>query len=304
MNSNKQKYIELCKTKDIPLFSQYFWMDAVCGEDNWDVIIIQEKDNILGTLVYYLNNNNGEYEIRKAPLTQNNGIIYFYPEGLKYDRILAFENKVADAIINQLEKLDIKRYRQYYHYKFTNWLPFYWRDYKQTTRYTYVISDTSSLDDIYNGFNGNIRKNLRKSQKLVQVKSGMSAKDFYDINVKTYSRQKLEIPYTFDLFNSLYSNLKENNCLEIYYTVDKYNNIHSAALFAYDSDSVYYLMSGSIEEFRNSQSLTLLIYEGIKLAHRLGKKFDFEGSMKKNIEAYFRQFGAIQKQYYDISKEF
>lgn len=304
MISSKEKYIELCGKINIPLFSQYFWMDAVCGEENWDVILVEENDNILGVLVYFLNISDGEYEIRKAPLTQNNGIFYLYPENIKYDRALAFEYKVANEIIDKLETLNIKRYRQYYHYTFTNWLPFYWRGYSQTTRYTYVIGDTSNLDEVYKKFNGNVRNYIRKSQNIVSVKKGMSPGEFYELNKKTYDRQGIDIPYSFELFNKLYNNLVDNNCIEIFYAEDKNSNIHSAALFAYDANSVYYLMSGDDDRFRDSQSLTLLIYEGIKLASHLKKSFDFEGSMKKNIERFFRQFGAEQKQYFDISKLF
>lgn len=304
MKSNKEKYKELCISKDIPLFSQYYWMDAICGTDNWDVIIVEENNKILGTLVYYLNSINGDYEIRKAPLTQNNGIIYYYPEGIKYDRKLSFEYKVADVVIDKLEELNIKGFRQYFHRSFTNWLPFYWRGYSQSTRYTYVIEDTSNLDNVYVKLNGKIRTNIRKAEKMVSIQNGMSSRDFYDLNEMTYVRQGIDIPYSFELFNKLYECLNENNCIEIFYAIDESNNIHSAALFAYDSTSVYYLMSGSDEDFRESQSLTLLIYEGIKLANRLGKGFDFEGSMKIDIERFFRQFGAEQKQYFDIQKEY
>ena len=304
MISKKLKYAELCTKKEIPLFSQYHWMNAVCGENNWDVIIIEENGNTLGTLVYFLCEISDGYEIKKAPLTQNNGIIYFYPKGLKYDRMLAFEYKVADKIIDELEKLGIKKYRQYYHRSFTNWLPFYWRGYSQSTRYTYLIEDTSNLDEVYKNFNSSLRNDLRKAQGIVKIKKGMDCKDFYELNEKTYSRQGIDIPYNFELFNRVHSNLVENKCVEIYYAVDECDNIHSAALFAYDSDSVYYLMSGSLDEFRYSQSLSLLIYEGINLANRLRKSFDFEGSMKKNIEPLFRKFGAKQMQYFDISKEF
>lgn len=304
MISNKEKYKELCKTKDIPLFSQYYWMDAVCGPNNWDVIVVEENNNIVGTLAYYLNNIEDEVEIRKAPLTQNNGIIYYYPKGLKYDRMLSFEYKVADAVIDELEKLNIKRFRQYFHHSFSNWLPFYWRGYSQSTRYTYIIEDTSNLEQLYNSFNGNVRKHLKKAKEIVTVNRGMGSKAFYELNEKTYIRQGVDIPYSFELFNKLYENLARNEALEVFYAVDQGENIHSAALFAWDSKSVYYLMSGSVEELRDSQSLTLLIYEGIKLANRLGKSFDFEGSMKKNIERFFRQFGAEQKQYFDIQKAF
>ncbi len=304
MLSNKEQYKVLCETENIPLFSQHYWMDAVCGPCNWDVILVKENNKVAGSLVYYLNAIDNDFEIRKAPLTQNNGIIYYYPQGLKYYKKLSFECRVADAIIDQLENLKIKRYRQYFHYNFTNWLPFYWRGYSQSTRYTYVIRDTGDLTELYTRFNGTVRNYIRKAEKLVTVKSGMSASDFYELNKQTYSRQGVDIPYSFELFNNLYNNLIINDCVEIYYAIDCDDNIHSAALFAYDRKSVYYLMSGSIEKFRNSQSLTLLVYQGIKLANKMGLSFDFEGSMKKPIEKFFRQFGAEQIQYFDIKKEY
>lgn len=304
MNDNKQKYIQLCHDNDIPLFSQYFWLDAVCGHENWDVILIEQNGNVLASLPYYFISNNGVYEIRKAPLTQNNGVYFYYPSGMKYDRKIAFEHRVLNRIIDELERMEIARYRQYFHFSFTNWLPFYWRGYSQSTRYTYVIEDTSDLDVVVSNFNGNIRKHIKKAKEIVTVSDNLSNQNFYDLNVKTFARQGVEIPYTFEMFEHLYQNLSENQCVKIFSAVDQNREIHSAALYAYDHTSVYYLMSGSNEEYRTSQSLTLLIYEGIKLANQLGKRFDFEGSMKKNIEKYFRQFGAQQKPYFDISKDF
>lgn len=304
MQSNKECYIDICKNSNIPLFSQHFWMDSVCGGENWDVIIIKEKNNILGTLVYFLNKLDNGFEIRKAMLTQNNGIIFNYPKNMKYNKKISFENKVINLVIDEIEKLDIVSYRQYYHYSFDNWLPFYWRGYSQSTRYTYVIDDTSNMENVIKKYDGNIRNYLKKAKQKVQVFSDMSANDFYEFNKKTYDRQNLNIPYDFKVFNDLYENLKERNSLKILYAIDNEKNIHSAALFAMDNDSVYYLMSGSDANFRSSQALTLLIHSGIEFASENNKKFDFEGSMKQNIEKFFRQFGARQKQYFDIQKKF
>ena len=36
--------------------------------------------------------------------------------------------------------------------EFTNWLPLYWANFNQTTRYTYVIEDLSDLDIIWKTF--------------------------------------------------------------------------------------------------------------------------------------------------------
>ncbi|WP_053360964.1 GNAT family N-acetyltransferase [Bacillus sp. FJAT-27251] len=304
MSERKKKYIQLCQENDIPIFSQYFWLDAVCGEENWDVILIEEQGNILASLPYYLNYIEGGFEIRKAPLTQNNGVFFYYPSKIKYESKISFEHKVLDKVIDEIEKLNISNFRQYFHYSFENWLPFYWRGYTQSTRYTYIIEDTSNIEAIYKKFNGNIRTNIKKADSIVRVYDDLSYEDFYNLNRKTYGRQGLDIPYSFELFERLYQNLDKNGLVKILTAKDEKENIHSAALFAQDSDSVYYLMSGSDQEYRSSQSLTLLIYEGIKLASQHGKKFDFEGSMKKNIEKFFRQFGAVQVPYFDISKVF
>jgi len=48
----------------------------------------------------------------------------------------------------------------------------------------------------------------------------------------------------------------------------------------------------------------LCIFEGIKLANQLGKKFDFEGSMLPNIEKNFRKYGGVQKPYFRIWKDY
>lgn len=304
MSFNKQRYKKLCETYDIPLFSQYFWLDGVSYAGEWDVIIIEENENVLATLPYYIKDNGKEKEIRKAPLTQNNGVFFFYPQGLKYERMLAFEHKVLDKIIDEIEKLNILSYRQYFHHTFNNWLPFYWRGYSQTTRYTYIIKNTVDIEEIYRNFSGNIRNNIKKANRLVDIIEDINYKEFYDLNVKTFERQGIPIPYSFDLFEKLYKNLEKQKCVKIYSAIDNEGNTHSAALFVYDSNSVYYLLSGSEEKFRSSQSLTLLIFEGIKLAKKLGLSFDFEGSMKKNIEKLFREFGAEQVPYFDISKNF
>ncbi|EHI79567.1 hypothetical protein HMPREF9093_00161 [Fusobacterium sp. oral taxon 370 str. F0437] len=304
--NKKEKYKLLCKENPIPLFSQWYWLDSVCGKDDWDVIILENGNEILATIPYSISIDEfGNKVIQKIPLTQNNGAFIFYRKDIeKYETRLSFEMKVINLVIDEIEKLPIKKYRQYYHYNFTNWLPFYWRGYKQTTRYTYVIDKNKTIDEIYKGFDGQIRKALKKAEKSLEVKENLDSKIFYSLVEKTYSRQNIKIPFGYDTLKNIYKNLEENNSLKIFYAVDKEKNIHSAVLMGIDQESVYYLISGTDEKFRNSQALTLLIYQGILLAIKENKKFDFEGSMKKNIEIFFRKFGAEQKQYFDISKEY
>ncbi|KZZ15518.1 hypothetical protein A3751_17170 [Oleiphilus sp. HI0080] len=43
------------------------------------------------------------------------------------------------------------------------------------------------------------------------------------------------------------------------------------------------------------------MWEAIKFASTVTKRFDFEGSMIEPIERFFRGFGAMQKPYFQIS---
>jgi hypothetical protein len=304
-NYNKERYIDLCKSeKSIPIFSQNWWMDAVCGRENWDVAIVEENGKVIGSHPFYLKASESGLTIQKAPLTQNNGIWIYYPEDIKYEKRLSYEKKIMNNIIDQIENLELESYRQYFYYSVENWLPYHWRGYNQTTRYTYVIEDTSDLEMVENSFNSNIRNYIRKAGREVDVLDDMSIEDFFNLNKMTFLRQGMDIPYSLDTLKKIDGECRDRNLRKILYAVDKYNNIHSAAYFAWDNNAVYYLMSGSDPNFRSSQSLTLLIYEGIKLASLLNRKFDFEGSMKENIENFFRQFGATQKPYHNISKTF
>ena len=76
MKTNKELYADWCETTYVPIFSKPWWMDAVCGEDNWDVWLCDDDGDICAAMPYFTEKR-GEYKyITKAPLTQNNGIIF------------------------------------------------------------------------------------------------------------------------------------------------------------------------------------------------------------------------------------
>ncbi len=37
MMTNKEKYQAFCEHTYVPIYSKPWWMDAVCGPENWDV---------------------------------------------------------------------------------------------------------------------------------------------------------------------------------------------------------------------------------------------------------------------------
>lgn len=299
--NNIDKYREFCKTeKDIPIFSKDWWLDSVCGYDNWDVVLIERDKEILASFPYYKIKKSIFNIIVMPTQTQTMGIYIKYPENQKYEKKLSFEKVIMNELIEKLPYVD--KFLQNFHYDITNWLPFYWKGYKQTTKYTYIIEDLTDLDDVFTSFNHSKRKNIKKSEKFLEIKFDLSVEDFYENHKLTLGKQNSTIAYSFQVFKNMYENGYKNNSARSIYAVDENNNIHGALFIVWDKNSAYNLISTIDPDYRNSGSASLLVKEAIKFASTKTNKFDFEGSMDENIEQSFRQFGAIQKPYFNISK--
>ncbi len=301
----KDKYRQFSKSEmSIPIFSKDWWMDAVCGENNWDVLIVESGDKIVASMPIYIKQKYGLKYITQPKLTQTNGIYIKYPNNQKYEKRLSYEKDIVYKIINQLEKLNIVFYQQNFHYSVTNWLPFYWKGYEQTTRYTYLIDDISDLETVFNNFSHAKRKNIKNINSDIKVKFDLSSKEFYENHKMTLKKQGCVIDYSYDVFKRIYDSSYENKAGKTIYAVDKVGNLHSAIFFIWDENSAYDLISTIDPDFKNSGSASLLVFEAIKYVSNLTQKFDFEGSMIEGVENSFRQFGAVQKPYFTISKAF
>lgn len=227
-----------------------------------------------------------------------------YPKNQRYCAKLSFEKENINLIIDEFEKLNVEYYSQNFHYKFTNWLPFYWRGYRQTTRYTYIIENINDMDKVFSEFDSKLRNQVRKAQKIVNVQEDLSIEDFYEINKMTYDRQNMNIPYSFERIKKIDDACSKHNCRKIFGAVDENNNLHAAIYVIWDSNSAYYLMGGVNPKFKYSEATSYLIYEAIKYTSRYVDKFDLEGSMVEGIEKFFRAFGAKQTPYFNISNFF
>lgn len=298
----KDKYVIFCECeKEIPVFSQSWWLDAVCGKENWDVILIEKGEEIIASFPYSIERRfYGLKYIGMPILTQKLGPFIKYPLGQKFASRLSYEKEVMQEIINKLPPYDF--FSVNFDYRYTNWLPFYWKGFHQTTRYTYVIDDISDTEIVFNNFEHSKRKNIKKANKGVQVLYDLSADDFYNNHKMTLQKQGEVIAYSYDIFKKLYDGAYKNNQGRVIYCKDVDGNIHAALFVVWDDYSAYDLISTIDPTYRNSGAATLLVFEVIKYLVEKVKIFDFEGSMIEGVEESFRKFGTVQKSYSCIYK--
>lgn len=281
-----------------PIFSNPWWLDAV-APGSWAEAVIEKGGKMHARLPYVIKQRRGLTMLTMPPLTQTLGP-WLRPYPGKYSNRLSEEKQLLTELIEQLPRFDL--FQQNFEYSMTNWLPFYWKGFQQTTRCTYVIEDLTDLDAVFEEFAQSKRKNIRKASELITVKYDLPAKDFYDNHLLTLSKQNERISYSLELFERLYCSAYERQAGKTFYCVDDNNNLHSAIFVVWNEYSAYYLISTIDPDFRNSGSATLLIWEAIRFLADKTQRFDFEGSMIEGVENSFRSFGAKQIPYHQVSK--
>lgn len=298
--NTRDAYRALCETeKSIPLFSQAWWLDAAAGEGNWDVALVERENRIVAAMPYVVETRYGFKLLTQPPLTQALG------PWLKHD---AAANPVAPGevddsmlgLIDQLPRFD--HFTQNWHYSNSNGLPFQWRGFQQSTRYTYIIADTSNHEQVMANLEHSKLKNIKKAREIVSVEFDLPAEEFYENHKMTLAKQGKEIAYSKSTFTSLYNAAYRRESGRTIAAFDQHRNLHCALFVVWDHTSAYDLISTIDPEFRIFGAASLLVVEAIKFTSKHTSKFDFEGSMIEGVERSFRQFGAIQTPYASLSK--
>ena len=280
------------------LFEQPWWLDAV-APGAWGAVEVSRDGNVVARLPYVTEKRLGLRGLNMPPLTQTLGPWLAPSEG-KQTGQLARQKELMTELIAGLPPHDY--FHQRFHYSISNWLPFYWSGFEQATRYTYVIEHLDDLDLVWAEFRSNARREIRKAQKRVAVRTDLSVERFLDINTLSFKRQGLELPYSRELVWRLDVACAERQARRMFFAEDGQGRLHAALYIVWNEDSAYYLMSGIDPDLRNSGAMSLLVWEALQFAATVTKKFDFEGSVVEPVERFFRGFGGTLRPYSRITR--
>lgn len=300
--TRKEKYSRFCERYGpVAIFSRDWWLDAVCGGDNWDVALVEKGGSVAAAMPYFFRKAFGLTLLTMPRLTQCLGP-NLRASHAKYARRLSEEKDLMTGMIDKLPPFHY--FSQKFHHGITNWLPFYWRGYSQTTRYTYVLDDLTDLDGIWAGFQENIRREIRKAERRygLEVSTDLDIETFLQINESTFKRQGAKPPYSRELVYRLDAACAGHDAKRIFSARDRQGRVHAAVYTVRDDETSYYLMGGSHPDLRSSGANSLCMWEAIKFASTVTKRFDFEGSMIESVERFFRAFGGRQVPYFQITK--
>ncbi len=287
-------------TPDLPLFMQPWYLDLVCEGGAWDAALVQKDGKTVAVLPYFLKQKLAWKYVTMPQLCKQMG-----PFLLPEYRNLKWEMRLYQALIEQLPA-DLAAFEQNFNYTVSNWLPFYWKGFKQTTLYSYVLPLEDSEELIFNQIEKNYRQKIRAAANKIQLRHDLPLQELHRMLGLSFERQQLGNPIGLGFLQRLYTALEQQGCCKLFFATDlQTGQTHSAALLVWDKTSAYYLMSGDDPALRTSGAAVLLKWKAIQYTkNELGLPlFDFEGSMIPGVEQGRRDFGAQQRPYFRVRRD-
>ncbi len=271
-----------------PLYFRPFWLDIVAGE-NWEVWSPDQRcDNVF---VYVANRN----QVYMPALTQYLGP-NFHSLSDKSSNVLSDIQKWTSDALDLLPPnvhLQVST-------RVTDPLPFLRKGLVVSPRVTYMIPAEKSFENCVQDFRENIRREIRKAEKSLQVQYTQDPDFALAILEKCDLNSTLKNEAHIPILKKL---VKESLTRgQAYFSYIDQQEGYAFLFLPFDHSTMYYISSYTSEGVRSLGAMSLLVSKAIEKSRERNLIFDFEGSMHEGIERFFRSFGAEQKLYFELRK--
>jgi hypothetical protein len=281
-----------------PIFHQPWWLDAV-APGRWDAATVERGGRTVASLPFVVRGPRRLRVLSQPPLTPFLGPWVAQEDGAKYDTALGGQMELQALLERKLPPA--VAFRQNFSASSMNCLPFIWAGYRAEIRYTYQLRDLSSEEALWSGLAGNIRREIRKATRQLEVREVTDVDRFYQVWAKTFERQGAAAPDRRRL-ERIDAACAKRAARTILFACDEADRVHAVAYTVWDRSTAYYLMGGGDPHLRTSGASSLLLWEAIRRAAAVSQVFDFEGSMLRPVERFFRAFGGRQTPYPHVSR--
>jgi hypothetical protein len=181
-------------------------------------------------------------------------------------------------------------------------LPLLWAGYRATVRYTYRLADLRSEQALWDGLSQNIRRNVRKARRAgVVVRDDLGVDRLHEVLTSAFAGRRFR-PIDVETLRRVDDACILRDARTSLFAQDATGRVHAVVYVVWDRHTAYYLFGGSAPEFRDSGAQSLLLWEAICRSRSRSAVFDFEGSMLRPVENYFRLFGGTQTPYLQLTR--
>lgn len=277
------------QTQHPGLYSQPWWLDAVCDQQGWDVVLCHGKNNEpLAALPFCYTKIRGLKAVITPPMTQWVKALRLNRENeIPYNTLLEALPKHAILDLCIKPSIDAVEYHQAFPLRL---------------KYSYILPSTSDLKDVRSGYNEGLRRNLRQAAEIYDVIESEDTSQLLAFCLETFRQRNLKPPPWLEkLIPRAYETLTTHHAGSLMMATWKGKPI-AAVLIAHDAQTSYYLAGGRTGDDAGASAHALLLDRAVGVAASAGRSFDFEGSMHPGIANFFQSFGAAPVAYWHIRR--
>ncbi|MES2568224.1 MAG: hypothetical protein V4565_15225 [Bacteroidota bacterium] len=284
----------------IGVFGSRKWL-SIYGKDLTLVGIYKDEHQLIGGF-YYLNTKKmGCTFLKLPPYTPHCGL-FFTTDGKNNSSINNFSKEVMQEVctyfMNKKSALTILAFPS----AVIDFQPFIWNKFKVIPNYTYRIDLLRTLEDIKSHFDSKNRNAINKAikEEVIVKENVLGKEELFQFFISSLNTTDANI-YEAELKNIFMTFSDDSNSFSV--SAFKNNELLGNVFCVFDKNTCYYLLGG-IEKKSGIQGVNnLLIQASIIKAKELGcNTFDFEGSMLKGVEKFFRSFGPELVPYFTVNK--
>ena len=302
MGSAKETYIRFANAReDLRIYNMPFWLDAVCGPENWDAVVIEENGRIEAALPYHTGRRPGGTACILQPQMTQCFDLWIRPvPDLKTEKELHRQFALIGAVAGKLLAKGADLYDFNLSSSLHNWQPFAWEGFHEETKYSFVIPK-ERIGDAWDAMSPSLRADIRRAEAAMQV-TDLRAEEIPALRgflTETLRRQGIANPVSEELLGRIYRACLENQCIKMP-AIRQDGRILCAGIYVFDSRYVYELLPGTAEDAKAPGCKALMTWQMISFANETGRGFDFEGSMVPGVAEHDRRFGAELVPYYHL----
>ena len=207
------------------IFQQPWWLDAV-APGQWGEVTCEEGGRVVARLPYVVRGRPRFRVLTQSSLTQTLGP-WIEATDAKPVRAFAREQEILTELEARLPPA--QAFQQQFSPLMLNALPFHWAGYRLEVGYTYRIEGLASTDTIWDRLRDNIRREVRKARKRVEVVENLGVDRFYDVLSQTYARQGIPTPHTLAELERLEAACARHDAGTMLFARDEADRIHAVA---------------------------------------------------------------------------
>lgn len=297
-----EAYLSLSRDiEKLPVFYEPWYLDIISQGNDWFVIVVLGKDNSVNGLWPIIKYKKWGITFAMNPLLMpySGPILFPYSNIIKPQKKDSFNKNVISDLIDQLPA-GITPLKVKCNPKINSWLPFYWKGFTQTTKYTYQL-DVKNKETLEEGYTSKLRNSLKNpSVKFVESENAEIAFDLIrNILDKKTGKQQINKK----LFLSLDAKLDKNKGRKMFFAQRSSGEDIATAYLILSHKTAYLMFVGSKGLTKEEGGVTRqLIHHAILNMPDYIEIFDFEGSMIEKVEYIFRSFGGNRTAYHEVSR--